>query len=115
MSLHSRLCSPCELRFWPKKNTVAAKYGGTLSFPDSPDEIPYRWLYELAAPKQTRETLGQQAENSRLFKALDTALKENPLPPFAVLRRYLAPGGAVVVDDQTGLHYMAFTLRRETD
>ncbi len=84
-----------------------------ISF-DRPEES-VRWLYELAASQQTRETLGQQAENSRFFKALDKALKENPLPPFAVLRRYLAPGGGMVVDDQTGLHYMAFTLRRETD
>jgi len=78
-------------------------------------EETVRWLYELAVSEQTRQGLSQQAENSRLFRALDGALKENPLPPFAVLRRYLAPGGAMVVDDPTGLHYMSFTLRRETE
>jgi hypothetical protein len=35
------------------------------------------------------------------------------LPPFEVLQRYLAPGGTVVVDDETGLHYTDFSLRRK--
>jgi hypothetical protein len=78
-------------------------------------EESVRWLYELVNSTQTRERLAGQAENSRFFRTLDGALKHNPLPPFAVLRRYLAPGGAMVVDDPTGLHYMSFTLRRETD
>ena len=42
-------------------------------------------------------------------------MDEQPLPPFAVLQRYLAPGGVTVTDDETGLHYTAFSLRRKTD
>jgi hypothetical protein len=40
-------------------------------------------------------------------------LEQHPLPPFEVLQRYLAPGGTVVVDDDTGLHYTDFSLRRK--
>lgn len=81
---------------------------------DRPEET-VRWIYDLVASEQTRKRLGQGTEESGFFKVLDAALKENPLPPFAVLRQYLAPGGAMLVDEPSGLHYMAFTLRRESD
>lgn len=74
-----------------------------------------RFLYEMAVAQRTRDALAEQAENNRFFKSLDTALKKHPLPPFPVLQRYLAPGGAMVVDDETGIHYTAFSLRRELD
>jgi hypothetical protein len=86
---------------------------GLVSF--SQPEETVRWLYDLATSEQTRQRLSQQAENSRFFRAMDSALQQNRLPPFAVLRRYLAPGGAMATDDRTGLHYMAFTLRRKSD
>ncbi len=72
-----------------------------------------RMIYELATSEEAQEQLRAGAENNPFLKSLDTALKKNPLPPFAVIRRYLAPGGAVVVDDETGIHYMAFSLRRK--
>jgi hypothetical protein len=86
---------------------------GLITFARPEESV--RWLYEMAVSEQTRQRLSQQAENSGFFRALDGALKANPLPPFAVLQRYLAPSGAMVVDDPTGLHYMSFTLRRETE
>jgi hypothetical protein len=30
-----------------------------------------------------------------------------------VLAQYLAPGGAMLVSDEMGLHYMSFTLKRQ--
>src|SRR5690606_35126230 len=35
------------------------------------------------------------------------------LPPFAVVAKYLAPSGGFLVDEETGLHYMTFTLSRD--
>ena len=58
-----------------------------------------------------RLTATQQAKVDVFLKAL----AENPLPPFEVLRQYLSPGGGMVVDDETGIHYMAFDLRRESE
>jgi hypothetical protein len=72
-----------------------------------------RFLYDLATSDRARQSLSRGAENSRFFKSVDEALKQNPLPPFAVLQKYLAPGGAVIVDDETGIHYSAFSLRRK--
>jgi hypothetical protein len=57
--------------------------------------------------------LRRRAENNPLFKSLDAALETHPLPPFAVLQRYLAPAGSLLLDDSTGLHYVSFALRRE--
>lgn len=84
---------------------------GVLSF-NRPEES-LRLVYELAAAETTRERLASQAENNRLFGALDSALRETQLPPFSVLARYLAPGGSLLTNDETGLHYTRFTLRRK--
>ncbi|MFH1266305.1 MAG: hypothetical protein ABIK89_11305 [Planctomycetota bacterium] len=69
----------------------------------------------LGVSDGVRGQLRQGTENNPFLKTLDTALEENPLPPFAVIQRYLAPGGAMLVDDETGLHYTSFSLRRKTD
>ena len=81
---------------------------------DRPEE-GMRFLYDLATSDRTRQSLTRGAENSRFFKSLDEALQKNPLPPFGVLQKYLAPGGASVVDDETGIHYSAFSLRRKSE
>jgi hypothetical protein len=84
---------------------------GMVSF--SRPEEAFRSLYELATAPATRTRLSEQAGSNRFFGALDKALTNNPLPPFAVIARYLAPGGGLVTDDETGIHYTAFSLRRD--
>ena len=87
------------------------RQAGMVSF--SRPEENFRSLYELATAPATRTRLSEQAGSNRFFGALDKALTNNPLPPFAVIARYLAPGGGLVTDDETGIHYTAFSLRRE--
>jgi hypothetical protein len=76
-------------------------------------------LYDLATSENTKRNLADQAENSRsefgrdIFKRLDDTLKKNPLPPFKVLAKYLAPAGAMMTQDETGFHYMSFGLKRK--
>ncbi len=77
-----------------------------------PDE-GLRFVYEMLLSEQTRQQFRAQAERNPLFKALDAALEQHPLPPFETLQRYLAPGGSMLVDEETGLHYTNFTLRRK--
>ncbi|NLF72764.1 MAG: DUF3352 domain-containing protein [Candidatus Anammoximicrobium sp.] len=79
---------------------------------DRPEEALRLW-YEIAAAEATRQRLSQGAENNRFFRAVNDALRDHPLPPFAVLARYLAPSGSLLTDDETGLHYTSFTLRRK--
>jgi hypothetical protein len=90
---------------------AGSKKPGMISF--SRPEESLRFFYELAAAEQTREQIKKRAESIPFFKPLNAALEAHPLPPFEVLQRYLAPGGAVIVDDETGLHYTAFALRRK--
>ena len=76
---------------------------GLISF-NRPEE-GMRNLYEIAASQQTRTWLGERSENNQALKALHEALGDNPLPPFSVVQKYLAPGGAMMVNDETGFHH----------
>jgi hypothetical protein len=70
-----------------------------------------RFWYDLAQAQSTRDRLSRQASRNRFFGAVDQALKDNPLPPFSVLAEYMAPGGGLVVNDDTGIHYSTFNLK----
>lgn len=70
-------------------------------------------FYELARDPQNRERLKGLAKNNGFFGALLSALEKHELPPFSVIAKYLAPSGGFLVEEETGLHYMSFSLRRE--
>lgn len=70
-------------------------------------------FYELARDPKNRDRLRQVADNNGFFKALLTALEKHELPPFSVIAKYLAPGGGFLVEEETGMHYMSFSLRRD--
>lgn len=74
-----------------------------------------RFAYDLATSEATRERLKRGAEGNEFFRDLDQALNDNPLPPFAVLQKYFAPAGAFVTNEETGFHYMTFTLQRKAE
>ncbi|MEZ6100206.1 MAG: hypothetical protein R3E01_14655 [Pirellulaceae bacterium] len=90
----------------------AAQPGG-FSF-QRPEE-GLRWMYSMLTNPDLLERLAERAERRPDSPAavLHKALEEHPLPPFAVIRRYVAPGGAVLVDDHLGWHYYAFGLKRQ--
>ena len=93
------------------KRQLGDAQAGMIAF-RRPEES-MRQLYDLANSQNIRGSLKSQVENNKFFKGVDDALTANPLPPFAVLAQYLAPSGALVTNDETGFHYMAFSLRRE--
>ncbi|MEO1971580.1 MAG: hypothetical protein ABGX07_08495, partial [Pirellulaceae bacterium] len=72
-----------------------------------------RVFYELATANSTRNQLSLAAENNPFFGRLDSALNDNPLPPFSQLAKYLAPSGGIVTNEATGIHYIAFGMKRE--
>lgn len=87
---------------------------------DSPGMVQFsrpeeglRFWYDLATADNTKQLLARQAEENPLFGSVDKALKDNPLPPFSVLAQYMSPGGGMMVNDETGLHYSTFTLKRK--
>ena len=70
-------------------------------------------FYELARDPANRDRLRQVSANNGFFKALLAALDNHKLPEFSVIAKYLAPSGGFLVEEETGLHYMSFGLRRE--
>jgi hypothetical protein len=70
-------------------------------------------FYELARDKNNQERLRQISDNNGFFKALLAALEKHELPPFSVIAKYLAPGGGFLVDEQNGMHYTQFSMRRD--
>jgi hypothetical protein len=104
-----------ELDFKLIASKIVRQCGGTkpamISF-NRPEE-GMRFLYDLATADRTRELLRRRAERNAFFGSVQAALEKNPLPPFAVLQQYLAPGGAMIIDDDSGIHYTAFSLRRK--
>ncbi len=86
---------------------------GMISF-NRPDE-GLRYLWDVAVEEQNRGRLAKAAENNKFFSSLDSALKEHPLPPFSVVEKYFSPTGAILTNEETGFHYLTFTLKRKID
>jgi Protein of unknown function (DUF3352) len=84
---------------------------GLLQF-KRPEEALRMW-YDLVNAEGTQKRLEERAEGNRLFRSLQQALRDNPLPPFESLAEYLAPGGGMLVSDASGFHYTSFTLKRK--
>ncbi len=96
-------------------NKIAQQPGGDkpgwLTF-DRPEQ-GWKYLYDLANSDKARELLQQRAGSNAFFTALHDGLDQNPLPPWEVIAKYLAPTGGMFTDDDSGIHYFAFALRRK--
>jgi hypothetical protein len=85
---------------------------GMISF-NRPEE-GMRMLYEVARSEEAKNQLNKAADGgNRAFQILKGAMDDHPLPPFGVLEKYLAPGGSVLTNEETGMHWMTFQLKRE--
>ena len=76
-------------------------------------EESMRYFYDLATSENTKTLLQRQSKRNPFLKSVNSALEKQPLPPFSVIQKYLAPGGSMVVDDETGIHFLNFTLKRK--
>jgi hypothetical protein len=77
---------------------------------DRPEER-LRALYELLTAETTLQWLADRSDNPGA-RAVNEALTDNPLPAFSVISKYLAPGGGILTNEETGIHYVDFVLRR---
>src|SRR5262245_53769857 len=84
---------------------------GAIQFTGPEESL--RYWYDVINAADTRRRLGQQGENNAFLGSLNQALKDHPLPPFEVISEYMAPGGGVLINDPTGIHYTTFTLKRK--
>jgi hypothetical protein len=60
-----------------------------------------------------RQRISDDSRRRPFLKTVGAALEEHPLPPFKVWSRYLAPGGSLLTSDESGLHFVDFTLKRD--
>jgi len=78
------------------------------------EETVHQW-YDLLASPETRDKLNENKEKNPFFAALLECLEQNQLPPFDVLKPYMAPGGGIIYDTDTGYHGISFTLRNKAE
>ncbi len=76
-------------------------------------EESLRLFYDLASDPTNIDRLKSVSESNPFFGALVSALEGKSLPPFEVIAKYLAPSGGFVVEEEDGLHYTTFSMRRE--
>ena len=103
-----------SLEFKLIKQRIAAQVQDTkvCGMSMSRPEETIRTFYDMAADPKMRNQLKENSENNRFFQALYASLEKNQLPPFEVVRKHLAPTGAFISEDDSGVHYTAFGLRR---
>ncbi len=77
-----------------------------------PAERTEAWYEPIRQQKQAEEADRPRRARGP-FGGLERTLRNHTLPPFDALRKYFPPGGAVLIDDDAGLHYTGFTLKRE--
>ncbi len=78
------------------------------------EETVRQW-YDLLASPRTRDLMNEHKEKNPFLAALAETLEEHQLPPFEVLAPYLAPGGGIIYDTDTGYHGISFTLRNKAE
>jgi hypothetical protein len=108
-----RLASELEYKLIASKigRQPGGKTPGLLNF-TRPEES-WKYMYDLASSNKTRDSLRNMGQNNPALQALNQGLDQNPLPPWSAIAKYLAPSGAMMVNDDSGVHYMQFSLKRK--
>jgi hypothetical protein len=78
-------------------------------------EESVRQWYDLLTSPKTREKINAGKDKNPFLAALAETLEEKQLPPFEVLAPYLAPGGGIIYDTDSGYHGISFTLRNKAE
>jgi hypothetical protein len=108
-----RLASELEYKLIASKlgRQPGGKTPGLLNF-TRPEES-WKYMYDLASSNKTRDSLRNMGQTNPALQALNQGLDQNPLPPWSAIEKYLAPSGAMMVNDDAGVHYMQFSLKRK--
>ena len=77
-------------------------------------EVSMQMFYDLVTGDAAKQGLSRAGEANPFFQSVADALAGNPLPDFEVISQYLAPQGSMVTDDESGIHYIGFSIRRES-
>lgn len=70
-------------------------------------------LYQMLQTDEMKQRIHERREENSFFATLDDAFRENRFPAFAVIAQYFAPSGTAIFNEESGLHYVSFGLRRQ--
>ena len=76
-------------------------------------EHAFRFLFELTKSAETRDFISRRAENNKYLDGIKRQFDENPLPDFDEMKKYFRPSGGFAVSDETGYHFLGFSLRAD--
>jgi hypothetical protein len=76
-------------------------------------ELDWHFWYDLLTSDETRAAIDQAASSNETIERFAKILRQGGLPPFDVLKKYLAPGGGILYDTDNGFHGIMFSLREE--
>ena len=77
-----------------------------------PDE-QLKLFYELALDGENVRRLKEASQGQAFLESLVQALENKTLPPFEDIAKYLAPAGGFLTEEDNGLHFTTFTVRRD--
>ncbi len=81
-------------------------------FYSRPAETLKMWM-EIAESENTRDMMDEAALDNPFVAGMKRAMDDNPLPDFEEIKGYFPPQGAFITDDETGYHFLAFSLKSE--
>lgn len=76
-------------------------------------EESLRTFYDMASDPKNRERLAEFSESNPMLKALNAGLTKHQLPPFDVIRKHMTPTGGFLSEDDSGLHFTSFSIKRK--
>ena len=85
------------------------KKAGMITY-NRPEE-GLRLMHDMVNSKNVRDVLKEGSENSEFARRMREVLTDNELPEFEHFLQYIAPVGGVMVNDESGFHYMGFALK----
>ena len=78
-------------------------------------EHAFKMLFELAGSEQTQSFISGQIEDNPVLAGIQSRFAESPLPDFDEMKGYFQPTGGFVVSDDTGYHFLAFSMKSENE
>ena len=57
--------------------------------------------------------MSEMAVERPFVARLQQTMDDNPLPSYEEIKQYFPPSGSFITDDETGYHFLAFTVKSE--
>ena len=87
-------------------NAAGADVPCAVSF-YNPEE-PIKQLFKLINDERSSTMVEKMSEKRPMLARFQTALAEQPLPDFELIKQYFRPMGVIVTTDDTGYHMLGF-------